>query len=90
MSTTKLTPIVRPVIGAYVNYQKDWRWVEWTLIFFTVFALVFSVFTKETYKKIILKRRAKAAGVLVPTGTTDSASLKRIMTVVLLDQSICC
>jgi hypothetical protein len=73
----------RPVIGSYVDSRKGWRWVEWTLIFFAVFGFVFSIFTKETYKKIILRKRAKAIGAPLPPGPTGLALLKHIMTVVL-------
>jgi MFS family permease len=75
--------MARPVIGAYVNSRKSWRWVEWTLIFFILFAFVFSLFTQETYKKIILKRKAQAAGIRVPEEYTGSTFLKHMMTVVL-------
>jgi hypothetical protein len=70
------------VIGSYVDSRKNWRWVEWTLIFFTGAAFIFSMFTKETYKKIILKRRAIAVGAPLPPGPTGFALLKFIMGVV--------
>jgi hypothetical protein len=68
-----------PVIGSYVDSRKGWRWVEWVLIFFILYGFIFSMFTKETYKKIILKKRAKARGASLPPGP----SFKHIMTVVI-------
>ncbi|TVY80748.1 Polyamine transporter [Lachnellula suecica] len=75
---------VGPVIGSYVDSRKRWRWVDWTLIFFTLFTLIFCIFTKETYKKIILKKRAKSIGAPFPPGPTGLALFKHIMTIVLL------
>jgi len=73
----------RPVIGSYVDSRKGWRWVERTLIFFAAFGLVFSIFTKETYKKIILRKRKKAMGAPLQSGPTGIALLKHVMTAVL-------
>lgn len=66
-----------------MNSRKDWRWVEWTLIFFILFGLLFSLFTEETYKKIILAKRAKARGIATPKGPAGTAFVKRVLTVVL-------
>ncbi|TVY44468.1 Polyamine transporter [Lachnellula occidentalis] len=74
---------VGPVIGSYVDSRKGWRWVEWTSIFFAVFGFLFSMFTQETYKKIILIKRAKARGIPLPISPTGLAFFKHIMTVVL-------
>ncbi|TVY41892.1 Polyamine transporter [Lachnellula subtilissima] len=74
---------VGPVIGSYVDSRKGWRWVEWTSIFFGVFGFIFSMFTQETYKKIILTKRAKARGAPVPPAPTGLAFFKHMMTVVL-------
>jgi MFS family permease len=74
---------VGPVIGAYVNSRKDWRWVEWTLIFFTIAAYLFSLFQSETYKKTILQRRAKKFGITPPPSSTGFATLRHTATVVL-------
>lgn len=44
------------------------------------------MFTEETYKKIILKKRAKALGASLPSGPSGLALFKHIMTVVLSRQ----
>ncbi|TVY89796.1 Polyamine transporter [Lachnellula willkommii] len=74
---------VGPVIGSYVDSRKGWRWVEWTSIFFALFGFIFSLFTQETYKKIILTKRAKARGATLPPALTGLAFFKHMMTVVL-------
>ena len=48
-----------PLIGGFVVQAKDWRWTQWVTIFFIVAAYIPILFTKETYKKTILQRRAK-------------------------------
>jgi hypothetical protein len=52
-------------------------------IFLTVAAFIFSMFTKETYKKIIRKYRAKANGEPLQPGPSGFALLKFIIGVVL-------
>ncbi|EED23787.1 bicyclomycin resistance protein, putative [Talaromyces stipitatus ATCC 10500] len=75
---------IGPVIGAYVNAYKDWRWVEWTLIFFLVASYFFALFEEETYKKTILQRRAKKLNIAPPPTVSGIASLRHTVTVVLL------
>lgn len=43
---------------------KDWRWTQWTVLFFIVAFGLPIPFTKETYKKTILQRRAKKLGII--------------------------
>ena len=66
-----------------MDYKKNWRCVEWTLNFLAVATFFFSMFTKETYKKIILKHRAMAIGARLPEGPTGLALLKLVLGVVL-------
>lgn len=59
------------LVGGYVVEGKGWRWTQWTILFFNVVCLVSLLFVRETYKKIILERRARktvAAGSLLPKG----------------------
>jgi hypothetical protein len=72
----------RPLIGSYVDVRKGWRWVEWTLIFFTIFALLFSLSTQETYKKTILTHRAKNLNQPLPS-SPPGTTFKHTLTVVL-------
>ena len=45
---------------------KTWHWTQWTTIFFILAFYIPVLATKETYKKTILRRRAKALGVEGP------------------------
>lgn len=55
-----------PLIGGFVTEAKGWRWTQWTTVFFIVVFYVPVVFTRETYKKTILQRRARKYGIEGP------------------------
>ncbi|KAK4961453.1 hypothetical protein LTR10_001943 [Elasticomyces elasticus] len=55
-----------PLIGGFVSQSKGWRWTQWTTLFFLVAFYIPILFTKESYKKTILQRRAKALGIEGP------------------------
>ncbi|KAK5996912.1 Polyamine transporter 4 [Cladobotryum mycophilum] len=57
-----------PLIGGYVVLALDWRWTQWIAVMLTVGCYVPVWFTRETYKKVIIKRRA------IRLGLQDSAS----------------
>lgn len=45
---------------------KGWRWTQWTVLFVGAFTFVFSLPQRETYKKIILLKRARALNLPPP------------------------
>ena len=55
-----------PLVGGLVAQARGWRWTQWTVIFLLILVYIPIVFTKESYKKIILQKRAKALGVEGP------------------------
>ncbi|KKP00267.1 hypothetical protein THAR02_07620 [Trichoderma harzianum] len=57
-----------PLIGGFVLLAKPWQWTQWISIFITVAFYIPVCFTRETYKKVIIKRRATRLGL------RDSAS----------------
>ena len=67
-SLPQLGAIFGPVVGGFVVQSKGWRWTQWTIIFFMVTFYVPVLFTTESYKKIILQRRAKRLGIQGPPG----------------------
>ncbi|TAQ83895.1 hypothetical protein B7494_g7775 [Chlorociboria aeruginascens] len=81
-----LGPALGPVIGAFVTVRKDWRWTQWTIIFFAIFAFTTILFGSETYKKTILLRRAKKLGLPAPPSPfpTPAAKMKFLLTVTLI------
>ena len=61
-----LGSVIGPLVGGFVVKAKGWRWTQWTILFFIVAFYIPIVLTKESYKKIILQRRAKKHGVEGP------------------------
>lgn len=57
-----------PLIGGFIVRAGGWRWTQWAAVIFASAVYIPVVFSRETYKKIILKRRAIRLGLL------DSAS----------------
>ena len=78
-------PAFGPLLGGYAAQVKGWRWTQWALLFMSVATFIYSLFMKETYKKIILQKRAKRLGIPPPpkTGPAGSAALKFLLTVTL-------
>lgn len=46
-----------PVIGGFVSERKDFRWLEWVVLFLLAFTYLCSIPQFETYKKTILQKR---------------------------------
>ncbi|KAK3192642.1 hypothetical protein K4F52_001441 [Lecanicillium sp. MT-2017a] len=58
-----------PLMGGFIVQRSGgWRWTQWAAIIFALAFYVPMLFTPETYKKIILRRRA------IRLGLYDSAS----------------
>jgi MFS family permease len=58
--------VLGALVGGFVVQGKGWRWTQWTTIFFIVAFYIPIIFTKETYKKTILQRRAKELNIEGP------------------------
>ena len=61
-----LGPSLGPVIGGFAAYFKDWPWTQWCTIFIGVAAWALILPMSETYKKVILQKRAKKYGIEGP------------------------
>lgn len=59
-------PALGPVIGGFAAQFKGWRWTQWCTIFIDLAVYGLVVMMSETYKKAILKARAKKRGVKGP------------------------
>ncbi|KAK3671956.1 hypothetical protein LTR78_008131 [Recurvomyces mirabilis] len=57
---------VGPLIGGFVTQNKGWRWTQWVTIIFLLAFYLPILFIRESYKKTILRRRAKKLGVEGP------------------------
>ena len=65
-SIPQLGAVSGPLIGGFAVKGEGWRWTQWTIIFFIIAFYIPVIFTKETYKKIILQRRAKKLNIPGP------------------------
>ena len=74
-----LTSLYSPVIGGFVAARKGWRWTQWTILFFAIAAYMLAVRMEETYKKTILRKRAKSLGLEAPKGPSGLAALKFLL-----------
>lgn len=54
------------MIGSFAAQYKGYRWTQWCTIFVGIASYGASLMMKETYKKTILERRAKRAGLKPP------------------------
>ncbi|KAJ9487232.1 hypothetical protein VN97_g6098 [Penicillium thymicola] len=53
-------PVIGPVIGSYLGERAGWRWVFWLLtIISSGLSILMLIIYRETYKVIILERKAK-------------------------------
>ncbi|KAJ5679157.1 major facilitator superfamily domain-containing protein [Penicillium macrosclerotiorum] len=61
-SIPSVAPTLGPLAGGFVLQTRSWRWTQWVAIFVSVATYIPVLFTKETYKGVILKRRARRLG----------------------------
>lgn len=80
-----LGPSLGPVIGGFAAQFKGWRWTQWCTIFIALAVTVPVMCMSETYKKIILARRAKRLNIPPPqqTNLKGLALVKMLLTVTL-------
>ncbi|KAF2169124.1 hypothetical protein M409DRAFT_52412 [Zasmidium cellare ATCC 36951] len=63
-----LGPSMGPLIGGFAVYFKNWQWTVWANIIIAGFAFLTCLPMSETYKKIVLQKRAKRHGLPPPPG----------------------
>ena len=61
-----LGPAIGPPVGGFAVQAKGWRWTQWPILFIGLASVIFGLAQEETYKKIILQRRAKNFGLAPP------------------------
>jgi len=76
VQTIFLGPSIGPLVGGYVlQTQGTWEWLMWLIMIFTAPAVPLVLFSSETSKHEILKRRAKDRGLPRPPRPTFNESL---------------
>ena len=76
-------PVLGPVAGVYIiaEYNNNWRFALWMIVFIAAPIAVLSFFLKETYKLQILKDRACSRGHPQPLLTNRADAARRIIRV---------
>lgn len=74
-----LGPALGPLMGAYIisEYNNDWRYSMWVVMFIAAPVFVLSLFMKETSPARLLYLRQKAKGIKPAHKTGDTAILLR-------------
>ncbi|KAF5025997.1 hypothetical protein F66182_1899 [Fusarium sp. NRRL 66182] len=67
-SIPSLGAAVGPLAGGFVQRSLGWRWTQWIAVISTAALYIPVLFTRETYKKVVLRRRA------IRMGMGDSSS----------------
>ncbi|KAI2606327.1 major facilitator superfamily domain-containing protein [Hypoxylon fragiforme] len=52
-----------PLVGGFIVRTKDWRWTQWAAIIMATATYLPVLLTRETYKKVIIQRRAIRLGI---------------------------
>lgn len=56
-----VAPVVAPIIGAYMNQNKGWRWTIWLVaIAVGVLMCISLAAVRETYRPVLLKRQLRS------------------------------
>ncbi|RGP59015.1 hypothetical protein FSPOR_11637 [Fusarium sporotrichioides] len=63
-------------IGAFVVNRKGWRWTQWTLVFFSILAMIVAAFAHETFHPVIKRKLAKKNGLKIDPPPPLAARLK--------------
>lgn len=62
-----------PLVGGFVAQDRGWRWTQWVVLICAAACYIPILFTRETYKKTILQRRARKAG--LPSSAEEKKTL---------------
>jgi hypothetical protein len=73
-----------PIIGGFVIEKKNFRWLEYVMLFFVAATWLYSLWIKETYKPILIEQQNKRLGMEPPPKSTKGpGSVKVFLTVTL-------
>jgi MFS family permease len=65
-------------VGGFVVLKKGWRWTQWIILILTAIIYVPSLFRKETYKKVILTRRARKVSTTGISGRARFGAMPKV------------
>jgi multidrug resistance protein len=80
VATPFFGPALGPILGAAVTQTRGWRWTSWLVLFFTIVLVIAPApFYAESYKPVLLRRRAKQRNLPLPQSPTEGMSLPKIV-----------
>ncbi|KAF2964422.1 hypothetical protein GQX73_g9143 [Xylaria multiplex] len=79
-----LGPGLGPVLGVFLVDRMGWRWTQFTLVFFSVFSLIWVSIGSESYHPIIQRRRMKQLGITPPESPPLVNKLRQFLAIGLL------
>lgn len=79
-----LGPILGPIIGNFAAESKGWKWTMWVSLMFSGLSLPFVLLLPETYKPVLLAKRAKARGIDLAKPEMNKEFVSLIVKVVLV------
>lgn len=79
-----LGPVLGPIIGGFAAEKKGWKWTMWIYLMLSGALLPFVLLLPETYKPIILAKRAEKRGIKLQKQPRDKAYVKKMATDTLL------
>lgn len=77
-----------PLIGGFIVQAGGWRWTQWASVLLAVAFYVPVCFTRETYKKVILRRRALRLGLDTSSQRTSTGRAFRYFATTLLQRPL--
>ncbi|KAL0635824.1 Polyamine transporter 4 [Maublancomyces gigas] len=85
---TFMGPALGPIVGGYLAERESWRWTMWIILILGGAMMIPLYFMEESYKTVILKRRAIARGQELPPKPDPKKALKMIFTITLARPSV--
>ncbi|KAI0125589.1 major facilitator superfamily domain-containing protein [Xylariales sp. AK1849] len=79
-----LGPGLGPVLGVFLVDRKDWRWTQYTLVFFSLFCVIWLLISRETYHPVLKRRRMKELDLELQKQPPFSTISRQFLTVGLL------
>ncbi|TWU78505.1 hypothetical protein ED733_008988 [Metarhizium rileyi] len=77
-----------PLMGGFIVQAGGWQWTQWTAVFMAVAFYIPVCFTPETYKKVILRRRAIRLGLDTSSQRTSPGRAFRYFATVLIQRPL--
>ncbi|EDU47933.1 benomyl/methotrexate resistance protein [Pyrenophora tritici-repentis Pt-1C-BFP] len=80
VATPFFGPALGPILGAIVTQARAWRWTAWLILFFTVvLVLAPAPFFVESFKPVLLRKRAKQRNLPLPLLPTEGMSWPKVI-----------